>query len=115
MRKRMQPGARRAGFTLLEIMIIVGIIGMLTSIAIPSIFKFTRDQVREKACLNNLRILNDAKQRAGMESSMTTGALTWEMLKPYFQTYPLKCSAGGEYQIGDINESAICTIHGARP
>ena len=44
----------KQGFTLVEIMIVVAIIGLLASIAIPSFMK-ARTQSQQNACINNLR------------------------------------------------------------
>ena len=51
---------RRKGFTLVEIMIVVAIIGMLAAIAIPSFMK-SRSEARKSTCVNNLRLIDHAK------------------------------------------------------
>ena len=57
---------RKAGFTLVEIMIVVAIIGMLAAIAIPSFLK-ARESARRSSCINNLRQIDGAKDQYALE------------------------------------------------
>jgi len=57
---------RKAGFTLVEIMIVVAIIGLLAAIAIPN-FVRARTTAQQNACINNLRLIDSSKQQWALE------------------------------------------------
>jgi len=62
----------RGGFTLVEIMIVVSIIGLLSAIAVPN-FVRARNTSQADACLNNLRQLDSALQQWALENSKDSG------------------------------------------
>jgi len=61
---------RKQGFTLVEIMIVVAIIGLLAAIGIPSFMK-ARETSRKNACINNLRQIDSAKEQWAMAENKT--------------------------------------------
>src|SRR5262245_22572301 len=63
--------SNKAGFTLVEIMIVVAIIGLLAAIAIPN-FVRARQTSQTNACINNLRQIDGAKQQWALESGKTS-------------------------------------------
>ena len=84
---------KMAGFTLVEIMIVVLIIGILLAIAIPN-FVQAREAGRAKACIGNLKQIDSAKQQCAMDNKLqgTDVATT-------FYTDGTTAPSAGKYQL----------------
>ena len=66
----MKKEMKKSGFTLVEIMIVVMIIGLLAALGIPNFLKARKNTLRKKA-VNNARIVLDAVQQYAMEHGTT--------------------------------------------
>lgn len=103
------------GFTLVEIMIVVAIIGLLAAIGIPS-FSRARANSIEKAKANNIRILEGAIEEWAMEKGHTNGATivydeVYEYVKGATAAADLS-SATGPLAVGDNTIATMPTIVG---
>lgn len=112
MRNLMSHRRRERGFTLVEIMIVVLIIGILLAIAVPS-FMNARERSRANACRSNLRQIQAAKEQWAMANNKgPTDTPAWTDLTPNFIQQQPSCPSGGTYTIGNMSTDPSCSIGG---
>jgi prepilin-type N-terminal cleavage/methylation domain-containing protein len=106
----------KAGFTLVEIMIVVAIIGLLASIAIPN-FVRARKEAQKQACINNLRQIDGAIQQWALEKNQSANSpVSQENVSEYLGRgtsgeFP-ECPAGGNYTLVDVQTPPTCDVPG---
>ena len=103
---------KKKGFTLVEIMIVVLIIGILLAIAVPN-FVRARETSRTRTCTANLKQIDSAKEQYAMEARLAAGAaVTWANITPdYVKAQPV-CPSGGTYTLIVVGTDPPCSIAG---
>lgn len=103
---------RSRGFTLVEIMIVVAVVGLLAVLSIPSFMK-SREKSQAKTCMNSLRQIYYAKEHFASQNSLSAGDPVTESDVAVFLNHGLPvCPAGGAYAINPVGVDPTCTFSG---
>lgn len=98
------------GFTLTELMIVVAVIGLLASIAMPN-FVRARRATQVRACVANLHRIDDCKAQWALEFRKTDSSIpTVNDIIPYLRANHLPaCPASGTYRLRRVSRTPVCS------
>jgi len=105
----------KTGFTLVEIMIVVAVIGLLAAMAIPN-FANARANAQARSCINNLIQIDDAAEQFALENGKKNGdAINYPSdLTPFIKLNAAHgipgCPAGGSYSVSVVGTPPACSL-----
>jgi prepilin-type N-terminal cleavage/methylation domain-containing protein len=107
-------GHSKRGFTIVEVMIVVGLVGMLAALAVPNALR-SRTTASKQTCISNLRQIDSAKEQWTVEERKAQTDVPKDAdlfgVDRYIKFKP-KCPEGGAYTLNANSIKPACNIAG---
>lgn len=106
-------GSAKRGFTLIEVMIVVTIMGIVVAIAVPAWWR-QRERAQQRTCQENLQKIDGAKEQWALENiqpgsaSVALSLLVDTSGKGYLK-YRVECPSEGTYALGTVSAQSTCS------
>ena len=116
LRQKMRRAQDQKGFTLVELMVVVVILGILVAIAVP-LYNAQTEKAKTTTCQANQRIIESAIVQWSMDPDNENAGIPEldDLVGGYLQSLP-ECPSNGEYKIdkieqddGSVTWSVTCT------
>lgn len=106
----MRPSTKDPGFTLIEVMVVIAIIGIIVAIGLTTWLR-QREAGRARACQANLTQIEHAKEQYAMDPAVARGATpTWDALvgDTLYLKHTPTCPATGKYALNPVDQDPAC-------
>jgi len=98
----------RKGYTLVEIMIVIAVIAILMSVAVPNYLKSGKI-ASKNACILNLRQIDGAMEQWAMDNNISTGTVPSssqeDQIYNYVEGGKPTCPSRGEYTLNAVSSN----------
>lgn len=102
-------GKKEQGMTLIEVMIVICIMGLIITVALPNFLR-ARREANAKLCLVNLKQIEAAKERWSFSSGAALDEEIYitDLIPDFIKVAPV-CPDGGEYTPGILTDNPTCS------
>ena len=109
----LKRNSSHSGFSLVEVLLIIAVIGLLLGIALPNQLRAGRE-ANGFHCIANLEDIHSAIQKwsAERDGQNPDAKVTMEDIKSYLPRENIQCPSGGHYILTTADEAPKCSVDG---